>query len=248
MLWGKISDWCKVSWVSIPAWSILPVEPNWRVMILWNSVCGWQYIYFFFHHTMCEITCDTLLSSAANQGDNTVSVAQGSTATPGTTKQLLLSDRVFKRIIYICTYARSIKSRDYIGRSSSYFMWSWWYFKNVFTSRHWCHNTFTVTVSWCCVITWEWWFRMHFIHTENFSLSTKSNLMHIVLWSEDDLRPLSNCIYIYIYFFCMCTFIDSTHMKLLSPSKLSPLAAMHLLYRSNNFWKSSCVSVSSVVS
>ena len=33
-------------------------------------------------------------------GDNTVSVAQGGTATPGATKQLLPPDRVFKRIIY----------------------------------------------------------------------------------------------------------------------------------------------------
>ena len=35
------------------------------------------YIYFFFHHTTCGSMCDTLASSAANQGDNTVSVAQG---------------------------------------------------------------------------------------------------------------------------------------------------------------------------
>ena len=34
------------------------------------------------------------------RGDNTVSVAQGGTATPGATKQLLLLDRVFKRIKY----------------------------------------------------------------------------------------------------------------------------------------------------
>ena len=34
---------------------------------------------------------------------------------------------------------------------------------------------------------------MHFIHTENFLLSTKSNLMHVAPWSEDDLRQLSNC-------------------------------------------------------
>ena len=33
-------------------------------------------IYIFFHHTTCESTCDTLVSSAANQGDYTVSVAQ----------------------------------------------------------------------------------------------------------------------------------------------------------------------------
>ena len=45
--------------------------------------------------------CDTLSLSAANQGDNTVSVAQGSTATPGATKQLLPPDRVFKRNIYL---------------------------------------------------------------------------------------------------------------------------------------------------
>ena len=32
---------------------------------------------FFFHHTTCESTSNTLASSAANQGDNTVSVAQG---------------------------------------------------------------------------------------------------------------------------------------------------------------------------
>ena len=35
---------------------------------------------FFFHHTTCESTCDTLASPAANQGDNTVSVAQGGTS------------------------------------------------------------------------------------------------------------------------------------------------------------------------
>ena len=62
------------------------------------------YIYIiilFFHHTACESMCDTLTSSAANQGDNTVSVAQGGTATPGATKQLLPPDRVFKRSIYL---------------------------------------------------------------------------------------------------------------------------------------------------
>ena len=39
-----------------------------------------------------------------NRGDNTVSVAQGGTATPGATKQLLPPDRVFKRIVYIYIY------------------------------------------------------------------------------------------------------------------------------------------------
>ena len=55
------------------------------------------YFFFFFHHTTCGSTCDTLASSAAIQGDNTVSVAQGGTATPGATEQLLPPDRVFKK-------------------------------------------------------------------------------------------------------------------------------------------------------
>ena len=55
------------------------------------------YIYFFFHHTTCGSTCDTLASSAAIQGDNTVSVAQGGTATSGATEQLLPPARVFKK-------------------------------------------------------------------------------------------------------------------------------------------------------
>ena len=38
------------------------------------------YLFIYFHHTTCESTCDTLSSSAANQSDNTVSVAQGGTA------------------------------------------------------------------------------------------------------------------------------------------------------------------------
>ena len=70
--------------------------------------------FFLFPHTTCESMCDTLASSAANQGDNTVSVAQGGTATPGTIEQLLPLDRVFKRNLcismYIYVYTRSTKS------------------------------------------------------------------------------------------------------------------------------------------
>ena len=43
----------------------------------------------------------------------------------------------------------------------------------------------------------------------------------------------------------MGTFIDSIHMKLKSPSKWSSPTAMHLLYRSNNFWKAPWKSSSS---
>ena len=73
------------------------------------------FFFFFFHHTTCGSTCDTLASSAAIQGDNTVSVAQGGTATPGATEQLLPPDRVFKKKTYV--YIRSTKSGHYIKRS-----------------------------------------------------------------------------------------------------------------------------------
>ena len=59
--------------------------------------------------------------------------------------------------IYIYIYARSIKSKDYIGRSSSFSVNSLW-----------CYYAFTITVSWCYVITQEWWFRVYYLHAENF--------------------------------------------------------------------------------
>ena len=44
-----------------------------------------------------------------SRGDNTVSVAQGGTATPGATKQLLPPDRVLREsYIYIYIYIRQI--------------------------------------------------------------------------------------------------------------------------------------------
>ena len=78
-----------------------------------------MYIYFLCHHTTGESTCDTLSSSAANLGDNTVSLAQGGTATTGATKQLLPPERVSKKI-YIYIYTRSTKSRHYIGHNAHF--------------------------------------------------------------------------------------------------------------------------------
>ena len=63
-------------------------------------------------------------------------------------------------------------------------------------SGRWCYYAFTVTVSY--VITREWWFRVYFLHAENLSLSTKSNLMHIAPRSEDDLRQLSNLLWYFV--------------------------------------------------
>ena len=79
--------------------------------------------------------------------------------------------------------------------------------------------------------------------THNNKVSGKSNVNSHWLSHGYEVTSI-----IFQPFFRMGTFIDSTHMKLLSPSKLSFPAAIYLLYYSNNFWlalwKSSIVSVS----
>ena len=124
--------------------SILQPQPTGKRKRPWY-IYIYIYIYIYFPQTTCESTFDTLSSSAANQGDNTVSVAQGCTATPSTIKQLMPPDRVFKRYIYIYIYiyiyARLTKSRDYIDvRSSSFLVQFVIFFKNVFTFGRWCHS------------------------------------------------------------------------------------------------------------
>ena len=63
------------------------------------------YIFFFFimqRVKACVIPCP---HQPPTMGDNTVSVAQGGTATPGATKQLLPPDRVLRELyIYIYIY------------------------------------------------------------------------------------------------------------------------------------------------
>ena len=46
--------------------------PNNRNYIVVSIYVLSIYIYIYIHHTTCESKCDTLTSSAANQGDNTV--------------------------------------------------------------------------------------------------------------------------------------------------------------------------------
>ena len=66
------------------------------------------YSNFYFHHT-CETRAIPCPHQLPTRGDNTVSVAQGGTATPGTTKQLLPPDRVLRELyIYIYIYTRQI--------------------------------------------------------------------------------------------------------------------------------------------
>ena len=114
----------------------------WQELNYQLDVCCVKGDAFFFHHTTCESTCDTLTTSAANQGDNTVSVAQGGTATPSATKQLLPPDRVFKTIIYIYIYIHTqdqLKADITLDVRSSSFWCSLW-FKNAFTYGRWCHS------------------------------------------------------------------------------------------------------------
>ena len=76
-------------------------------------------IYIYFHHTTCEITCP---HQPPTRGVNKVSVAQSRTATPGANKQLLPPDWILRELyIYIYIYTPDqYKSRDYIGRQSSF--------------------------------------------------------------------------------------------------------------------------------
>ena len=64
-----------------------------------------MYIYIIFFLIQCvktrAIPCP---HQPPTRSDNTVLVAQDGTTTPGTTKQLLPMDRLFKRIIYIYIY------------------------------------------------------------------------------------------------------------------------------------------------
>ena len=82
-------------------------------------VYAYIYTYFFFIIQRVKVRAIPCPHQAPSQGDNTVSVAEGGTATPGATQQHLPLDRVLRKsyiYIYIYIYARSIKCRDYIGR------------------------------------------------------------------------------------------------------------------------------------
>ena len=68
------------------------------VFIIYICVC----IFTFFYHTTCESTCDSLHLLAAPRVDNTISVAQDSTATPRATMQLFVKIYACVHNTYVC--------------------------------------------------------------------------------------------------------------------------------------------------
>ena len=123
---GSASFWCMMH---VPVLIIIPVLKK-KALLFDSPSCIYIYIFIIQCVKACVIPCP---HQPPTRGDNTVSVAQGGTATPGATKQLLPRNRVFRElyiyIIYIYIYARSIKSRDYIGRYSSFLVCSLWFKK-----------------------------------------------------------------------------------------------------------------------
>ena len=174
--------WTYQCWIDLPG-AMSSRDELWERgnPMLSDDIYTYLFIYIYFHHTTCESTCGTLPSSATNQGDNTVSVAQGSTATPGASKQLLPLDRVCKRniyiyiYIYIYKYARSAKSRDYIGCSFMFIFSAVWDFKMCLLSA----VDGIATVSWCCVIIY----------------------IYIYIYREREVNIIIKQQYIYIYIY-----------------------------------------------
>ena len=70
-----------------------------------KKICKLVYIYIYsFNMQLVKSRVIPWPHKPPTRGDNTVSIAQGSTASPRAAKQLLPWDRVLKRIIYIYIY------------------------------------------------------------------------------------------------------------------------------------------------
>ena len=138
-----------------------------------------------------------------SRGDNTVSVAQGGTATPGATKQLLPPDRILREsYIYTPDQLNAETTLDV----NLHFLSAVCDLKNAFTFGGWCYYAFTVTVSY--VITRERWFCVYYLHAENFLAFDQIQLdaYRAVVWRRFEVTfklqpviPIYIYIYIYIY-------------------------------------------------
>ena len=70
--WWTLSDWCKVSQVSITAWSISLVLPHWRVVIQRNSfpVDNNIYIYIHTHQAGMSFCLDLIFAYNCHQNNS----------------------------------------------------------------------------------------------------------------------------------------------------------------------------------
>ena len=127
--------------------------------------CPWVYIYIFFIIQRVKARAIACPHQPPSRCDNTVSVAQGGTDTPGATKQLLPPDRVLGES-YIYRYTPDQLNAETTLDVNLHFLSAVCDFKNAFTFGGWCYYAFTVTVSY--VITRERWFRVYYLHAENF--------------------------------------------------------------------------------
>ena len=115
---------------------------------------------------MCESMCDTLSSSAANQGDNTVSVAQGGYCHSWCYQaDFATGQSIQKKYISIYT-PDQLKADITLAFVHLHFSAVCDLKMRLLTAVD-----LITTVSWFCVITRERWFRVHIIHVEILSIS-----------------------------------------------------------------------------
>ena len=147
-------------WVDLGLNSGLP-DHWWTLYPLNQWPTGGDFFFFFFHHTTCESTCDTLTSSATNQGDNSFGNSRRYYFISGATKQLLPPDRVFKRNIYL--YIHKINYKQTLHWTFIHL-----HFGAVYDLKTRLLTAIDViaTVSWFCIITRGRWLRMYIIHVE----------------------------------------------------------------------------------
>ena len=146
------------------------------------------------------------------RGDNTVSVAQGGTATSCATKQLLPPDTVLRELyiyIYIYIYMPYQLNAETTLDVNLHYLSAVWDLKRqkkpkktkTFTFGSWCYYAFTVTVSY--VTTRERWFCVYFLHAENFLAFDQIQLdaYRAVVWRRFEATFKYTFIYIYIYIY-----------------------------------------------
>ena len=152
----------------------------------WNSLTVWKQIFIIQRVKARAIPCP---HQPPSRGDNSFGSSRRY-CHPWRYQAAFATGQGIKRIIYIYIYIYIyIHTPDQLNAETTldvnlHFLSAVCDLKNAFTFGGWCYNAFTVTVSY--VITREGDSACITFMLKTFSLSTKSNLMHIAPWSEDD--------------------------------------------------------------